>query len=85
MADVEITVVAVVVIALEFAVPVPCCVDVLSDVVVDAMLDTVAGAVMDFVPDIGVEVVADVDVYGFAAVMTVWEPGMPTPSEELRR
>ena len=51
----------------------------------NTLLGTVSGAVMDFVSGIGVKVVADVNAYGFAAVMTVLEPGMPTPSEEFSR
>ncbi len=85
--DVEIIVVAAVVINWEFPVPVSYSVDVLSDVVVDVLIDALsvlAGVIIDVVFGIGVEVLTGVNVNVCAAAMTALvEFPMSTTSEEF--
>ena len=75
--DMEI-IVAAVVIALEFVVPV------LRDVVDDVLIDALTGVIIDVVLGVGVEVLTDVTVNACAAVLTdLVEFPMPTTLEEF--
>ena len=76
---VEIIVVAPVVVALAFAVPISYCVDALSVVVVDELMDALADVITRFVTGIGVEVLADANGNVCASLMTVLEFAAPKP------
>ena len=79
LAGVVIIVVTDGVIALEFAVLVPCTVDVLPDVVVDAINDSLTGVMIGVV---SVDVLADVNANVSAAVMIAPKFAMPPPLDE---
>ena len=72
-----------VVIALEFAVTVPCFGDVPSGMVVGALTGAVTDVIKGFVSSIGVEMLADANVIIFASLMTALEFAVPKPLEAL--
>ena len=79
LAGIMIIVVATAAIALEFAVSISYCVDVLPDMVVDALIDASAGVIIVFVLGIGVEVLDDADVNVFRSLMIALEFAVPKP------
>jgi len=81
--DVEMTVVTVVVSALEFAGSVLYSVDLLSGVVADVLIDVLTRVTIGVVTDIGIDVLADVNVNAFIAAMTALEFTVPGPLEEF--
>ena len=81
--DVDITVVTVVVSALEFAGSVLYSVDLLSGVVADVLIDVLTRVTIGVVTDIGIDVLADVNVNAFIAAMTALEFTVPGPLEEF--
>ena len=80
-ADVEIIVLTVVVIALDFAVTVSHS----ADVVVGMLIDVLADVIIGVLSSIGVDVLTDVNVNIFAVVMTVLEFAVPASSEGFSR
>ena len=79
----EILVVTVVVITLEFVVPISYFVYVLSDMVVGALTGVMPDSITGFVSSIGVEVLADANVNDFASLVTAWDFGLPKPLGEF--
>ena len=86
VSDVEIIVVSAAVIALKFAVPVPCAVDVLRAMLVGVLVDILAGVlpglIICLVFSIDVEVLPEVSVNVLAAVAT-GDIAMSAPLENL--
>ena len=79
LAGIMIIVVATSAIALEFAVSISYCVDVLPDMVVDALIDASAGVRVVFVIGNGVEVLDNADVNVFRSLMIALEFAVPKP------
>ena len=77
-----INVVNTVAIALGFAVPGPCSVDVMSDVAVDLLTDVLTDIIrLALANNIVVEILVDVNINVFGGVMTAFEFIMPGPLE----
>ena len=79
LAGIMIIVVATSAIALEFAVSISYCVDVLPDMVVDALIDASAGVRIVFVLGNGVEALDNADVNVFRSLMIALEFAVPKP------
>ena len=75
--------VAAVVITLEFAMPVACSVDMLSEPVVNAMAEALAGLTSDIVLVIAVEILTGMNMNRLAAVIPFLEFAMPTALEDF--
>jgi len=81
LADVETILVAAVVSALGFVLPILYLADVLSDMVVDVLIDAVTD--VGVVTGIGVKVSADANANIFASLMTALEFPVPNPLREF--